>query len=158
MITIKKKILILVFFLLSACGYTPLYKGFSDINFQIELINLTGDRIISNYIRNDLFRYLKKDGSKKILFKLNINTEYDKIGITKNTAGNDTSYELKAETTIYINSEAIEDEGLKLIIVEKFNMNNMADNFKEKEYEQTIKINFANSIVNKIISRISQIQ
>ena len=35
-------------------------------------------------------------------------------------------------------------------------MSNISDDFEEKEYEETIKDNFAKSISNKLISRISQ--
>ena len=54
----KKNIfLILIFFLFSACGgYSPVYKNSENVNFDIEITSLTGDRYINNNINND-FRY-----------------------------------------------------------------------------------------------------
>ena len=152
---IDKKFFIFLIFLVSACGYTPIYKGLSDINFEINITQLKGDSTINNHIRNDLARYREREGSNKDLYTISINSEYEKSSISKNLSGDDTSYELRVVSKINITSEKFTDE---LIIVEKLNMANMSDDFEENEYEQTIKVNFANSIVRKLISRISQIQ
>ena len=87
------------------------------------------------------------------IYKIDINSEYEKKSISKNLAGDDTSYELKVKTIVNINSINFND---KIIFTEKFNMSNISDDFEEKEYEQTIKDNFSKSISRKLISRISQ--
>ena len=147
------KFFIIFFLLLNACGYTPVYKGLNDNNFEIEITNLSGDRYINNRIKNDINRYKITNGSNKIIYKIDINSEYEKKSISKNLAGDDTSYELKVKTIVNINSINFND---KIIFTEKFNMSNISDDFEEKEYEETIKDNFAKSISNKLISRISQ--
>ncbi len=147
------KFFIIFFLLLNACGYTPVYKGLNDNNFEIEITNLSGDRYINNRIKNDINRYKITKGSNKIIYKIDINSEYEKKSISKNLAGDDTSYELKVKTIVNINSINFND---KIIFTEKFNMSNISDDFEEKEYEQTIKDNFSKSISRKLISRISQ--
>ncbi len=150
-----KKILLIFLFYLTACGYSPLYKGTSESHFEIEIQNFNGDSYINNGIKNNLLKYNKKGNSNKILYILNISTVYEKKSISKNLAGEDTSYELKVTSNININSELLNDE---IIIIEKFNMTNIDDNFEEKEYENRIKNNFANSITRKLIKKISQKQ
>ena len=146
---------ILIILALCACGYTPIYKGMKDINYEIEITNLSGDNLINNVIKIDLKRFEKSDKSKKELYKMDINTKYEKTTISKNLAGANVNYELKVTSTINISSTKLTDE---LIIIEKLNMNNMNDKFKENEYENTIKRNFGNSISRKIISKILQTQ
>ena len=150
-----KKFLLIFLFLFTACGYTPVYKGFSETSFVIELQNLNGDNYINNRIKNNLLKYNKKENSNKTLFKLNISTKYEKKSISKNLAGEDTSYELKVTSSVNIISSLLNDE---IIIIEKFNMKNIDDDFEEKEYENSIKNNFANSISRKIATKISQTQ
>ena len=146
---------ILIILALCACGYTPIYKGMRDINYEIEITNLSGDNLINNVIKIDLKRFEKSDKSKKELYKMDINTKYEKTTISKNLAGANVNYELKVTSTINISSTKLTDE---LIIIEKLNMDNMNDKFKENEYENTIKRNFGNSISRKIISKILQTQ
>jgi len=86
---------------------------------------------------------------------MDIDTKYEKTTISKNLAGANVNYELKVTSTINISSTKLTDE---LIIIEKLNMDNMNDKFKENEYENTIKRNFGNSISRKIISKILQTQ
>lgn len=152
---IRKKIIIIILFLVCACGYSPIYKGMDNINFQIVIVSLSGDRLINQKISNDLRRYKKTDESKKKLIRLNISSDYEKTGISKNLAGEYTSYELKVTTTVDINSPELQDQ---LIYTEKFNMKNIADKFEQNEYELTIKDNFAKSISSGLISKISQIR
>ena len=151
---IKFKFILIFLFLLSACGYTPIYKGLSDVDFEIELINLSGDRYINNRIKNDISRYKNNNNSSKTLYKINIQSDYEKTSISKNLTGEDSTYELKVITIVDISSEKFND---KIVITEKFNMNKISDEFEEKEYEDTIKGNFANSISRKLITRISQL-
>jgi hypothetical protein len=146
---------ILIILALCACGYTPIYKGMKDINYEIEITNLSGDNLINNVIKIDLKRFEKSGKSKKELYKMDINTKYEKTTISKNLAGANVNYELKVTSTINISSTKLTDE---LIIIEKLNMDNMNDKFKENEYENTIKRNFGNSISRKIISKILQTQ
>ena len=152
----KKKFLnILIILALCSCGYTPIYKGMRDINYEIEITNLNGDKLINNVIKVDLKRYEKIRNSDKELYRMDIDTKYEKTTISKNLAGANVNYELKVTSTINISSTKLTDE---LIIIEKLNMDNMNDKFKENEYENTIKRNFGNSISRKIISKILQTQ
>ena len=147
---LKNRIIVIVFFFITACsGYVPLYKDLEKTNFELEIINFNGDNYINNNIKNNLRKYSKTGNTNKVIYKLTINTEYEKKGISKNQSGNTTDYELKTITTVNITSQNLNKE---TIITEKFNMKSMSDNFEEAKYEKTVNNNFANSIARKIIS------
>ena len=46
------KFYIVFFLILNACGYTPIYKGLNEVDFQMEITNSSGDRYINNRIKH----------------------------------------------------------------------------------------------------------
>ena len=38
---------ILIILALCACGYTPIYKGMKNVNYEIEITKLNGDNLIN---------------------------------------------------------------------------------------------------------------
>ena len=150
---IKKKILVLILFLiaLSNCGFTPLYT--KNFNFSLSEINLQGDRNINNLLKTNL-QPLKNNKSEK-KFKLNINTEYNKNVLSKDRAAKITDYEISGKSIIQI---ILNDKFVKEITIkENINMANMSDKFEEQSKELIIKQNFASSIYNKLITELSLI-
>ena len=77
---------------------------------------------------------------------------YEKISQTKNIVGETTDYLLVTEVEFEILSNNVKKT---IIIKEDFVMKNLEREFEEKNYERTIKQNFAYSIVNKFILRLS---
>ena len=53
------KNIILISFLLFiySCGYTSVYKDIKDTNFQINIIEMTGDNEFNNLIKNEFRMY-----------------------------------------------------------------------------------------------------
>ena len=49
--------LIIIFLLFISCGYSPLYKDLSNINFSITLNEVNGNRSINNLIKTKLNTY-----------------------------------------------------------------------------------------------------
>ena len=145
---IKKNIVILsLIFFLANCGFTPIYLKNNNVNFSIEQISYTGDRDLNNFLKTNLNQYKNKEINNKIY--LEANSEYNKIILSKDAAGEVTNYELVTEVIFLIKSS-----NKKIKISEKKIMESMADKFKETEYEKSIKQSFASSITYKLISEL----
>ena len=150
MIKIKKLIpIFLIMILLNNCGYTPRYAVNKNINFTIDLIEITGDREFNNFLKSKLTRYKKNKDDNKKNFKLNLNTEYKKNIKSRDSTGSAEKYELVIIVNAIVQSELIEPK--KLIFEEKFIMKKFEDVFEEKNYEKTIKENFSDLILDRII-------
>ena len=150
MIKIKKLIpIFLIIILLNNCGYTPRYAVNKNINFTIDLIEFTGDREFNNFLKSKLTRYKKNKDNNKKNYKLNLDTEYKKNIKSRDSTGSAEKYELVIIVNAIVQSELIEPK--KLIFEEKFIMNKFEDAFEEKNYEKTIKENFSDLILDRII-------
>jgi uncharacterized protein YpmS len=65
----KTNIIILtLIFLLSSCGFTPIYQNNIKANFSIEQVTYTGDRELNNFLKSNLNQY--KNEKLKIKFIL----------------------------------------------------------------------------------------
>ena len=80
------------------------------------------------------------------------NTNYTKVILAKDSAGNVTDYQSNAITTFLINRN---QTSKKFTINEKFNFQKMSDKYEEKSYEENIKRNLATAISQKLILRLS---
>ena len=150
MIKIKKLIpIFLIMILLNNCGYTPRYAVNKNINFTIDLIEFTGDREFNNFLKSKLTRYKKNKDNNKKNYKLNLDTEYKKNIKSRDSTGSAEKYELVIIVNAIVQSELIEPK--KLIFEEKFIMKKFEDVFEEKNYEKTIKENFSDLILDRII-------
>ena len=150
MIKIKKLIpIFLIMILLNNCGYTPKYAVNKNVNFTIDLIEFTGDREFNNFLKSKLTRYKKNKDNNKKNYKLNLDTEYKKNIKSRDSTGSAEKYELVIIVNAIVQSELIEPK--KLIFEEKFIMNKFEDAFEEKNYEKTIKENFSDLILDRII-------
>ena len=145
---IKKKIIFIsLIFFLNSCGFTPIHLNNTDINFSIEQIDYLGDRELNNFLKTNLNNYKNIESNNKIFIE--VNSSYNKIILSKDKAGEVTSYQLEAKVIFLIKSTNKE-----IKIVEKRLMNNMDDKFEEARYERTIKQTFASSITNKLVSKL----
>ena len=91
---IMKKILILLLFLVAACGYQPLYKINNDLsNLKISDVQFKGDAEIGNKVFSKIpFQLIKNDEKlNKIIFE----SLKEIIETSKNSKGQVTSYRTK---------------------------------------------------------------
>jgi outer membrane lipopolysaccharide assembly protein LptE/RlpB len=145
---IKKNIILLfLIFFLTNCGFTPIYLKNTDLNFSIEQINYTGDRDLNNFLKVNLIKYKNEKNNNKIYIEASSN--YKKIILSKDGAGDITSYQLEAEVIFLIMPW-----NKKIKIKEKKIMDSNNDKFEEARYERSIKQNFASSIANKLSSEL----
>ena len=145
------KNIILIFFLLFlySCGYTSVYKNQKSQDFQINIIEMTGDIEINNLIKNELKFYSNRNSKNK--YDISINSEYQKIIISKNSAGVATDYKILVDTKISIN---LNNKNNILNFSENINIKNNSNSLKQNNYERNIKKNFASSIKDKFIIKI----
>ena len=143
-----KKVLINLFILLvlSNCGYSPIYIKKNINNFNVDINEIVGDRLINNLISNKLNRSGDKLSANKIT--LNINTVYKKTINSKDATGAAASYELSVITKLNVSNN---NNNKNFQFDERFIMDKNENLIDEKNYEKTIKQSFASSIANKII-------
>ena len=120
----------------------------NDIN--VEILTHEGDRDINLKLISKLKTNSSNEGK---LYKVKISTNYEKITLTNNLAGEPEEYQLESSvlfTIIENNSEK------KISVNEKFVMKNLSDDFEERNYERSIKKNMANLIYNKFLLQIKK--
>ena len=139
----------LIIIFLNNCGYTPRYALNQNLNFTIELFEITGDREFNNFLKSKLTRYKKNKDVNKKSYKLNLETEYKKNIKLRDSTGLAEKYELVIIVNAIVQSELTQPK--KLIFEEKFIMNKFDDPFEEKNYEKVIKENFSDIISERII-------
>ena len=139
----------LIIIFLNNCGYTPRYALNQNLNFTIELFELTGDREFNNFLKSKLTRFKKNKDVNKKSYKLNLETEYKKNIKLRDSTGLAEKYELVIIVNAIVQSELTQPK--KLIFEEKFIMNKFDDPFEEKNYEKVIKENFSDIILDRII-------
>ena len=146
---IKNNIIIIsLLFLLNNCGFTPIYLNNIDTNFSIEQIDYFGDRELNNFLKTNLKNYQNIKSDNK--FFIEVNSNFNKIILSKDGTGEATNYQLVAEVTFLINPISKE-----IKITEKKIMESKSDKFEETRYEKIIKQNFASSISNKLRSELT---
>ena len=143
----KLVLLISLIFFLAQCGFSPIYVKNTNINFSIENVNYKGDRDLNNFLKTNLAQY-KNDKSDMKIF-IEAESEYKKIVLTKNTAGEVTNYKLIAKIIFLV-----KPNNKKINIIEEEIISSMDDKFEEARKERATKENFARSMSNKLISEL----
>ena len=143
----KLFLIIIIIFLSSSCGFEPKYKGFEGVDFVLKLEKYSGDRELNNAIKSQLSRYDEGKDDYKII-KLELDSKFEKISISKNSKGEITRYNLKAEVGLKITSD---EKQRDVFFVEEFKIDKINDTVEEKNYIQIIKKDFAQSIVRRLI-------
>ena len=145
----KNLILIILFIFLSSCGYTALYKGGSIQDLRIVIINMEGDMGINNLIRTKLKPYSEKESLN--IYKVNINSEYNKLILSKDSTGKAIDLQLSLKTNFTVNYN---NKTKIFILEEQINIKNESNSFEQKKYENVIRNNFASSIKEKLILKL----
>tara|TARA_A100001035_G_scaffold104321_1_gene81804 strand:- start:1091 stop:1546 length:456 start_codon:yes stop_codon:yes gene_type:complete len=141
----KKIIFFLLFFSLSHCGFSPIYNITDKLDYKIIITEKSGDKFINNLILQETYKISNKNATK--VYYMKVNTVYEKTIVSKNSKGSPTEYQLKAITNFEIQNKNIKKE---ISFNEKQNIKNISDIFELKNYENTIKTNFAISIIRNL--------
>ena len=146
----KISFIILLLNLLNHCDYKPVYSQQNKIDYKIVITSFTGDKEINNLISSILKRNSKINSNK--ILNISFDTKYMKNVMARNTTGTITDYQANVITEFTIEKE---NNSENFSVNEKFNFQKMTDKYEEKNYEQTIKKNLANSISQKLILRLA---
>jgi len=144
--------IIFLFLFLSHCGYTAVYKGIENQDIRISITSMQGDTHLNNLVKNQLAKYSKNDSDK--IYNLIINTEYEKIILSKDKTGKATNLNLSATVNFRIN---FNQKNYNLSFNESLNIENSSDSYEQRNYENIIKNNFIQSIVNKLTVRLGNL-
>ena len=141
----KKLIIFLIIILIPGCGFEPIYSTKNNLDYKLNTIERKGDSSIYNLIATELQR-LSNDQSNKLI-DIVINTSYEKKIMSKDSKGSVSDYQININTKFLI---IFKEKELKFQFSDKQNIKNISDIFEQKNYENTIKKNFANSAVRKL--------
>ena len=141
--------LIILIIFLSGCGYSSIYKNQQSLNFQLNIIGTEGDYEMNNLISNEIKLNSNKDSQN--IYDINIDTDYKKDILTKNSSGVITDYNLSVVSVFSIN---LKNKNETFKFEENINIKSQSDIFEQNTYEKNIKRNFASSIREKLMSAI----
>tara|TARA_Y100000816_G_C26103070_1_gene585153 strand:+ start:1523 stop:1999 length:477 start_codon:yes stop_codon:yes gene_type:complete len=146
-----KYIYAILLIVLTSCSYQPIFSE-KNYNFEINEIEYSGDKQISNIIKNKLNLIKKSEGQSKKEYNLSINNYKEKIIVSKDSKGDPLKFELIV-TTVY---EVKNDDNLLLSKkIKKNNIyNNETDKFKLEQNEKIIIENLSEKVSEVIISSI----
>ena len=142
----KKTLLILLLFITS-CGYQPIYVNKNLENLEFFKITYEGEKDINRKIISSLsFKENKLDRSlNELLLKSSIKIEET----SKNSKGQIESY----RTIVNINLIILKDK--KIIknknFIEDFTYNNRDNKYELVEYQDVVKNNIINKVIEEII-------
>ena len=142
---IKKTFILFLILSLTHCGFSPVYNSNVKSDYEIIISKISGDKYINNFINNNIKSI--SDINSKNKYNLSIDTKYQKLIISKDSKGSPTEYELSVASTISIENN---NQTKTISINEKQNIKNISDIFELKNYENSIKENFANIIMRKL--------
>ena len=153
---LKKKITIFLFLFLSSCGYKAMYSIENIINYDffISKLTFTGERDVNIKIKTKLNKYTLVEKDKN--FILEISSFAEKTIVAKDVAGDATSF----KSIIRINAKVVLENNFvkELEIIENFTYDNIENQLDLKKYEREIKINLAETAVDKLIFELSNIK
>ena len=152
-----KKAFTLIFFLfMTSCGYEAIHSIKNSINYDFSISELTfvGDRKINLKIKEKLNNYTLNEKGKNFILK--ISSSKEKTVVAKNMSGNPINF----KSAIIVNVEVLMKGNYNnnLQLVESFNYNNIDNKFDLKRYEREIENNLAETITDKLIFKLSNIQ
>tara|TARA_B100001123_G_C14534863_1_gene719824 strand:- start:44 stop:502 length:459 start_codon:yes stop_codon:yes gene_type:complete len=148
---ILKRITPFLIILIVGCGYKPLLKN--NNLFSINNLNLDGDTKINQILSNSF--YALRNNKKENNYDLNIQTEQNKIIISKDSKGDPLIYEI----IVKIDFKVIQEEEILLEknLTKKNSYNNLSDKLDLEKYEDDLIYNLINNVYDDIVFSISNL-
>ena len=145
-----KKIFTLFLFLVTACGYQPLYKIDNDLKkFEIRNVQFNGDSKIGKKVYSKLpFQVIKNN---ELLNELIIESYEEIIETSKNSKGQVTSYRTKISLEFILKNKSDEIINRKKI-VKDYSYNTDENKFKFKQFQDKVENDLIDEIVEDIIT------
>ena len=142
-----KKLFILILFFITSCGYQPLYVNKNNSNLVFSKIELFGDKEINRRIIS--FISIKEDKSEEKLNQIVLRSNEDIIETSKDSKGRVATLKTTVEIKLVIldGNQIIKEKTFN----ENFSYNNKDNKFDLTKYQNEIK----NNLVDKIIEQMS---
>ncbi len=140
------RILLILIFLLSSCGYQPLYSKKENLKFTVKELELIGDAKINREVINALS--IKINNEQYQNNKIILENQKSIIETSKNKQGQPDSYKMIIAFKISIIDK--QDNITVKTISEDFSYKNKNNKFDLSEYEINLEQNLINNIVEKI--------
>ena len=144
-----QKLIVLIFFLITSCGYQPLYKNVKNNDiFKINEVELIGNQKINKKIFSTIPFVLDKNN--KQFNKLFIESKKNIIETSKNSKGQVTSYRTIVDVNFLLKDK--NDKILKSKTINKdFSYEIDENKFKFKEYQMKVENNLIQIIIEEIL-------
>ena len=139
---------LIVLMILVGCGYQPIYSS-KNLNFNINQLELKGDIDLNRQIRDRLSNFQSNKSDQSVIYNIKINTTSNRTISTKDAKGNPTLYALTVTLNLSYSS-LIKSEKNKSFS-ESIGYQNNDNKFDLKRYENTLKKNLTNTIIEDII-------
>ena len=141
-----KKFLLLLLFLITHCGYQPIYLNNNQKDFLFFEINTQGEKDINRNIINAIS--LKEDKNNKLLNKFLLKTSFTIEETSKSSKGKIESY----RSTIFVNVTIKNNKNIikKKEFLKDFSYNNRDNKFELVEYQDAIKDELISEVIEEI--------
>ena len=140
------RVFFLLLFLLSNCGYQPLYTKKEDFKFVVKELELIGDENINRKIISALSIKIDKENYQKN--KIKLENKKSIIETSKDKQGKPESYKMVIDFKLSIIDK--ENNLTEKIISEEFSYKNKDNKFNLSEYEINLEENLVNNIIDQI--------
>ena len=147
MLKILRYISILI--LITSCGYTPIYSNLNNKNINIKIETVSGNKDINKLIVQKLSRYQNKNSEE--VHNIKIDSNYEKLILTKNAAGNATNFRLNIKVKFTDTKNGYSKD---YKFTEKFDMKKGETIFEEEKYEISIINDMTSIIIQRFISQL----
>ena len=145
---IKKKLIniLILLFLLSGCGYSPIFSN-KNSNFSIYELSASGNNKLNKIISSRLNNFKGSDSDKK--YSIKIETTLNKEISSKDSKGNPKSYRISLISNILVKdlNGVIKNKSFSKSV----DYNNKGDKSDLKKYENETSKNLADKISDEII-------
>jgi len=129
-----KIIFIFQFILLTSCGYKAI-NNIYDYKFAITDYELVGNSEINKKLEKNILRLVENDNASRF-FKINISSNLIKNATSKDSSGDDSSYEIKIIVDLAITENDILIDKRK--IQKQIDYNTLESKFELKQYENLL--------------------
>ena len=146
----KPFIFLILFLILSSCGYQPIYST-KNLNFTIGKVEKENTSL-NNKFAKSINTLTNKESDKKI----NIKIESDKRIRVKSKDSKGNTLVLELEINLKFTNLDSDDQAQKLLS-RKITYNNSDDKFKLKEYENELEDILITKIIEDLINYLSNI-
>ena len=139
---------LIVLMILVGCGYQPIYSS-KNLNFNINQLELKGDIDLNRQIRDRLSNFQSNKSDQSLIYNIKINTTSNRTISTKDAKGNPALYALTV--TINLSYSTLGETEKNKSFSESIAYQNNDNKFDLKRYENTLKKNLTNTIIEDII-------